>query len=171
MLTALLLSILIICVITDVKSRKIYNKVIFPSLLLGIILNGILFGWTGVTTSLLGFLTGFAILLIPYLMGGMGAGDVKLLALIGAFQGTSFVFATAIYMAVIGGIVGLLVLFFRIGLSGRLKQMAYLLCGIRYGIKPSFLPFKEGLQTTYPYGVAIAGGAITTMMVHGVVSL
>ncbi|MFD1037349.1 prepilin peptidase [Virgibacillus byunsanensis] len=171
MLNGLLLIVLVISVITDLKSRKIYNKVIFPALLLAFLLNGILYGWSGLLESFLGFLTGLGILLIPYLMGGMGAGDVKLLALVGAVKGASFVFISAIYMGLIGGVIGLIVLLFKKGVFNRFKAIFKSLCGIRYGIKPSLKPNKDGLQATFPYGVAIAGGAIMTFMLNGVGSL
>ncbi|WP_088036689.1 prepilin peptidase [Evansella clarkii] len=168
LLNILLFSVLIICLITDLKSRKIYNKVIFPSLLLALLLNVILHGWSGLTGSLLGFAAGLGILLIPYLMGGMGAGDVKLLALIGAIKGASFVFATAILMGVIGGLIGLGIILFRKGFLQRMKSVFYTICGMKYGMKLRDAVGNEGLKKTYPYGVAIAGGAFAAFFLNGV---
>ncbi|WP_407269467.1 prepilin peptidase [Radiobacillus sp. PE A8.2] len=167
LLNLLLFTVLLICVITDLQSRKIYNKVIFPAILIALLINMIFLGWNGLLISLLGFISGLALLLIPYLMGGMGAGDVKLLALVGAIKGTSFVLYTGFYMAVIGCVIGVLVLLFRKGVTRRFKQMFYSLCGIRYGLKIPLLQ-KEGLQTTYPYGVAIAAGAVMAFFLKGV---
>lgn len=169
MINYLLFIILCICVVTDLKSRKIYNIVIFPSYILALVINTIINGWSGIAFSLLGFLCGFALLLIPYLMGGMGAGDVKLLALIGALKGASFVFITSIYMAIIGGVIGLLILLFRKGVFTMMKSIIISLCGIRYGLKIPIWIDKSGLQKTYPYGVAIAGGAILTFVLDGVI--
>ncbi|RKQ33260.1 A24 family peptidase [Oceanobacillus halophilus] len=171
MLNILLLTVLIISVITDLKSRKIYNNVIFPSLLLAFVLNGIFDGWSGLLSSFLGFLAGLGVLLIPYLMGGMGAGDVKLLALVGAIKGASFVFMASIYMALIGGLIGLIILLFRKGFFQRIKSIIFSLSSIRYGIKVPMGLDKEVLHTTYPYGVAIAGGAVLTFMFNGVTLL
>lgn len=171
LLNGLLFIALTISVITDLKTRKIYNKVVFPSLLLAFLLNGILFSWSGLLDSLLGFLTGFAILLIPYLMGGMGAGDVKLLALVGAAKGASFVFLSAIYMGIIGGIIGLFIFLFKKGIFNRIKLAIYSLCGIRYGIKIPLALNKDGLKATFPYGVAIAGGVVLTYMLKGAMPL
>lgn len=171
MLNGLLIIVLIISVITDLRYRKIYNKVIFPSLLLAFLLNGILFGFSGLLDSLLGFLTGLGILLIPYLMGGMGAGDVKLLALVGAVKGVSFVFVSAIYMGVFGAIIGLIVLLLRQGFFQRLKALVHSLCGIRYGLKMTVILDKEGLKETIPYGVAIAGGVFMAFVFNGVITL
>ncbi|WP_205603786.1 A24 family peptidase [Bacillus mesophilus] len=163
----LLLIVLLICLVTDLKSRKIYNKVIFPSLLLTFILHFSLDGLSGLGFSLLGFVVGFSILLIPYFLGGMGAGDVKLLAVIGAMKGMNFVILTSIYMALLGGVIALLVLMFRKGALQRIKSIFYSMSCFRSGVRlPLFLD-KEGLKTTYPYGVAITGGALVSLFYKG----
>ncbi|WP_246943558.1 A24 family peptidase [Bacillus pinisoli] len=166
-LNILLLIVLLICLITDLKNRKIYNNVIFPSLLLTFILHFIFDGWSGLGFSLLGFIVGFSILLIPYFLGGMGAGDVKLLALIGAIKGMQFVLITSVYMALLGGVIALFVLFFRKGAFQRIKSIFYTMSCFRSGVKlPLFLD-KEGLKATYPYGVAITGGALLSLFYKG----
>ncbi|MCD8508812.1 MAG: prepilin peptidase [Bacillus sp. (in: Bacteria)] len=170
LLNLLLIIVLIICVVTDLKSRKIYNKVIFPSLLLALTLNILFHGWSGLQDSLLGFLLGLGILLIPYMMGGMGAGDVKLLALIGAIMGPAFVFSTTIYIALLGGVFGIVILLVRSGIFQNLKSTITALRGITYGIKPELI-LKKGLKTKFPYGVAIAGGALLAFFINGVAFL
>jgi prepilin peptidase CpaA len=167
----LLLVVLFICLITDLKSRKIYNKVIFPGLLVALLLNLFQFGWDGLFTSLLGFIVGLSILLIPYFMGGMGAGDVKLLALIGALKGVSFVLATAVYMAIIGGVIGVAILVFRKGFLFRLRSVLFLVISLINGLKPSIGLDKSALNKTYPYGVAITGGAFIALLMNGVLPL
>lgn len=156
----LLIILLLICVVTDVRERKIYNKVLFPTFLIAMSYHFISAGTEGLTSSLLGTLTGFAILLIPYLMGGMGAGDVKLLAVIGALKGVSFVLMTSVFMALIGGIIGIGIILFRKGVTYRLKQLFYFLVFKRQGVESPFGFDKAALQTTFPYGVAIALGAV-----------
>lgn len=163
----ILITVLIICIFTDLKERKIYNKVIFPALLLAFIFQTITGGWIGLQAAFLGFFVGLGVLLIPYLLGGMGAGDVKLLALIGALKGTVFVLNTAIYMALIGGMIALFVLLFRKGAIERLKGIGYFLHGRRYGLKTPFVINKDALTATYPYGLAIAGGAVVSLVAKG----
>lgn len=160
---AILIMILVICLITDIKERKIYNKVIFPGLLIAVAGSAVMNGWEGVTQSMLGFLTGLGILLIPYLLGGMGAGDVKLLALIGAFKGTMFVLNTALFMALVGGLIALGILLFRKGL---IKRLIYAFATRRYGLKISLID-KESMKATYPYGVAIVAGAFISFIAKG----
>ncbi|HZG70967.1 MAG TPA: prepilin peptidase [Chondromyces sp.] len=169
LLNILLFTVLLICVITDIRSRKIYNKIIFPSLILAFSLHVVHSGWAGLTESLLGFATGLGILLIPYLLGGMGAGDVKLLALIGAIKGAPFIFATAIYMGIIGGVIAISILLFRKGVFERLKNIFYFIFSLFNGLKIPLAIDKEGYKTTFPYGVAIAGGAVVNFFVNGAV--
>jgi prepilin peptidase CpaA len=159
-LNILLISIIIICVITDLRSRKIYNAVIFPGLLLAFLTHFIMSGWVGLGQSIAGFITGLGVLLVPYLLGGMGAGDVKLLALVGAVKGISFVLTTAVYMALLGALIAVIVLLCRKGMVMRFVTFFYFMYGLRYGIKFPLNIQKGALSATYPYGVAIAGGVI-----------
>jgi prepilin peptidase CpaA len=164
---AILILVLLICVITDLKSRKIYNNIIFPALLLGICSHMVASGWSGLFFSLKGFLLGLGLLLIPYLMNGMGAGDVKLLALIGALKGSLFVFYTAIYMGLIGGLIALGILLFRKGFFKRIQGIFYTMGCWRLGVRLPILVEKDALTQTYPYGVAIAGGAALCLAMKG----
>jgi prepilin peptidase CpaA len=167
LINSLLVVILVICLITDLKYRKIYNKVVFPSLIIALVLNLYFDGWVGLLNSIEGFFIGLGLLLIPYLMGGMGAGDVKLLALVGALKGTAFVLFTAVYMALLGGVIGVGILLFKKGVRERVLSFVYSLAGKRYGMKLPHKFTKDAMKTTYPYGVAIAGGAFISLFFKG----
>jgi prepilin peptidase CpaA len=156
----LLFILLLICVITDLKERKIYNAVLFPFLLLALFLNFITGGIQGLTDAVFGMLVGLGILLIPFLLGGMGAGDVKLLAVIGGLKGVAFVLAASVFMALAGGIMAIFILVFRKGVKTRLTQIIYFYLGLFNGVRFPLLQDQEAMKTTYPYGVAIAAGAI-----------
>jgi prepilin peptidase CpaA len=160
----LLIILLIICVVTDLKERKIYNKVLLPSFIIALTIHIFADGLSGLTSSILGALVGLSILLIPYLMGGMGAGDVKLLAVVGAINGIQFVLITTLYMAIAGGVIGIFILLFRKGFIYRLKQLYYFIAFRRQGINMLIGIDKEAMSTTYPYGVAIAVGAVLAII-------
>jgi prepilin peptidase CpaA len=70
----------------DVRERRIPNWLTFPAAAVGLLL-GMLSGWQGFVFSARGLVVGLALLMIPYLMQGQGAGDVKLLAALGSFVG------------------------------------------------------------------------------------
>jgi prepilin peptidase CpaA len=147
-------------VITDLRERKIYNSILLPFLLAAWILHAITGGLHGFLGAFFGTIVGLGILLIPYLLGGMGAGDVKLLAVIGGIKGAAFVLMTSFYMALAGGIIAILVLLFHKGFKRRMKQIIYFLHGLLNGNRIPILPDSEAMKTTYPYGVAIAAGAL-----------
>jgi prepilin peptidase CpaA len=156
----LLIILLGICVFTDLFERKIYNAVLLPFLCGGFFLNTLSSGPNGFEQSFFGMVVGFAILLIPFLLGGMGAGDVKLLAVIGAIKGMMFVIIAAFYMAIAGGIMAIFVILLRKGIKIRLYQVVYFFHGLLNGLRFPIVADKNSLKKTYPYGIAIAAGAI-----------
>jgi prepilin peptidase CpaA len=78
--------------IFDIRERRIPNFLVFPAALIGLIFNLIWRGWGGLGFGLKGLGLAFLLLFIPYLVGGMKAGDVKFLMAIGAFTGATDVF-------------------------------------------------------------------------------
>jgi prepilin peptidase CpaA len=88
----------LIASITDVWKYKVHNVLTLPLLVGGLVYHGFHGGWAGLTDSMFGALFGFACLLVFYVMGGMGAGDVKLMAGVGAWLGmptTFYVFVAS----------------------------------------------------------------------------
>lgn len=162
-----LVVVLIICVVTDINERKIYNKVVFPALLMAWIGHGVTGGWYGLKMSIAGFLVGLGILLIPFVMGGMGAGDVKLLALVGALKGTVFVLTAALYMALIGAGIALVILLCRKSAFQAAYSVCFYLYGLQVGLKVPVYVSRDSLSATYPYGIAIAGGGIAGLFGMG----
>ncbi|SES16593.1 prepilin peptidase CpaA [Gracilibacillus ureilyticus] len=157
MIDVFLLIILAICVITDLRSRKIYNKVVFPALLITFFYQFVTGGWESLSHSFIGFLIGFSLLLIPYFLGGIGAGDVKLLGLIGAMKGGMFVFQSFIYIALIGAVIALFVLFIRRDFWKSIYNYTVYKQRIKSGV----------LTGAYPYGIAIAGGVAVQIVMQG----
>ena len=70
-------------------------------------------GWMGAAHALAGAAAGFAVFLIFYLLGGMGGGDVKLMAGFGALLGTGRLIEAALWTAGVGGLLALGVLAFQ----------------------------------------------------------
>ena len=95
---SIVLAAAMVAAVLDVWKFKVYNALTLPLLLSGLAYHGLTEGWSGLGTSALGVLFGFAVLLVPYAMGGVGAGDVKLMAAVGAWLGmpmTLYVFAAS----------------------------------------------------------------------------
>jgi prepilin peptidase CpaA len=141
--------------ITDIRKRKILNSITFPAMVTGLLYNTVLTGWDGFLFSLYGILLGFGLLMIPYILGGMGAGDVKLLGAIGALKGASFVFGAFIYIALIGGIIAIIILLKNKGLFDAFKRIQFsILTRSLNGLNQSEM--NGGI----PYGVPISVGTV-----------
>lgn len=167
LIDVIFLIVLVVCFITDCREQKIYNKIVLPSILIVLILNSWYYGFYGFELSSLGFLTGIGILIIPYLFGGMGAGDVKLLAFIGAAKGVTFVINSAIFMAVIGGIVALAILIFNKQAVGFFKSVLSLIVSFFYKVRRDIDFSNSGGKNKFPYGIAIVAGALICQFFKG----
>ena len=73
--------------LTDVWRFQVYNVLTFPLLAAGLAYHMVTGGWGGLALSLAGITFGLVVFVVPYLMGGMGAGDVKFVAALGAWLG------------------------------------------------------------------------------------
>jgi prepilin peptidase CpaA len=95
--------------VTDVRAFRVPNAITYPFALAGLAYHGLTPGGWGLGMSLLGMAVGFAVLLFLHLLGAVGAGDVKLMAGVGAWLGASLAIylfaiaaaATAVYSVVV----------------------------------------------------------------------
>lgn len=159
----------------DLKSRKIPNYLTLTVTAAGLI-GGFLFfvfkgdlqgGWQWLLFSGKGWLFGIGVFLIPFMMGGMGGGDVKLLGAIGALKGVSFVIETALFGALWGGVLALMAILFkkqpqilkRFGFGLKLFALSGGQAGKDFMLPDENVNEKEKLYV--PYGVAIFLGLLT----------
>ena len=75
------------CAVIDYRTMKIPNWLTVPAAILGLVFHVVLPGGSGPLWSLAGFAIGFGLLIVPWLLGGGGMGDVKMLAALGAWLG------------------------------------------------------------------------------------
>lgn len=94
----------------DSRTRRIPNRLVMAAAAVGLVLGLVTGGLRGLGESLLGLLAGGAILFVPFALGWMGAGDVKLLAAIGAILGPKGAVYSILYGAIVGGIISAVVL-------------------------------------------------------------
>jgi prepilin peptidase CpaA len=154
LLDFVLFLILLISLVTDLRRHKIYNSVTLPAVGLGLTWHTGSGGWTGFLFSGEGMLLGFGLLLVPYLLGGMGAGDVKLLAAVGALTGPAFVFSSFLYSSMIGGVIALIIIIRSSGWKQSLLRIGH-----------ASLKFRSNaVQGAFPYGVAIAIGTLAAYL-------
>ena len=104
-INVVLVWLLVTCFVTDWREGKIFNKVTFPSMAAGLVLCGAFGlvngkGAVGFQWALLGWAVGMGIQWVPFMLGFAKAGDVKLLAAVGALKGWAFCVCGFLYGAV-----------------------------------------------------------------------
>lgn len=100
----------IAAIVDDLARRQISNWIPCSAFAAGLILQTVEGGWRGAGSALLGTLTGGAVFLIFYLLGGMGGGDVKLMAGFGAVLGVKQLLEAALWTAGCGGLMAFVVI-------------------------------------------------------------
>lgn len=104
-----LFAVLSVSAVIDYRIQKIPNLITFPAIIIAVIYHTILNGFGGLTFSLLGLVAGIAVFILPYIMGGMGAGDAKLMGAVGAMIGWQGVCVAFLYVALTGGIYAIII--------------------------------------------------------------
>ena len=112
------LAIAFVACITDLRSRRVPNMLTFGAALAGLAFHALAPGGDGAVAAMLGWVIGIAVFFLPFVLGGLGGGDVKLLGALGAWLGPTDGIWLALYTGVAGGVmaVGVAVA------SGYLKQ-------------------------------------------------
>src|SRR5262245_11754200 len=155
---------LLVAAVIDGWKLKVPNWLTFPMIVGGWIFGVVAGGWVGLGDSLLGTIVGLALLLPAYAIGGMGAGDVKLLAGVGAWVGARTTFYAFCASAVVGGVIAIAMVL--VGRSWRKhqKQFVTILSEMLTIGKPSELAAiaaqRKRSMLLLPYGIPIAIGTI-----------
>ncbi len=155
----LLLGLLGVAVASDVRRHRIPNLLILVGLALGLAGQAYADGLGGLGNGLLGVLLGFALFLPFYALGGMAAGDVKLMAMVGSFLGPATVFWAAAFTLMAGSVLGILVLL-RNKELGRFLQRYWAMAGLRSYIQAA--P-DDAARQRFPYALAILLGTLLSL--------
>jgi prepilin peptidase CpaA len=153
--------VLVIATFTDVRNRRIPNWLVLPFLVLGIVVSGLLHGWHGVGSSLAGAALGFFIYGFLFWMGGMGAGDVKLCAAIGAWIGPGQLLISLVFTGLAGGA---MVLIWALS-AGFFKELFLHTADLAFGSKErGEVTLSNPLRRKMPYAPAIAVGTLISFI-------
>jgi prepilin peptidase CpaA len=156
-LNVLLGLVLAIACTTDLRSRRIPNLLTFTTVLFGLWLNVVFYGFDGLRDSASGLGIALAMLFPLFLLRWMGAGDVKLMMAIGALKGPEFAFYACLWAAVFGAIIALIGLIKARRLTLSLQHMLY----------SGLMPQTDGSFMTgswrMPYAPAIALGCVLVL--------
>ncbi|MBW1744717.1 MAG: prepilin peptidase [Deltaproteobacteria bacterium] len=161
-LTIALCTILILAAVQDLRVQKIPNLLTYPTMGMGVIYHSVTNGLDGFFFAATGLAAGIGLLIVPYIMGGMGAGDAKLMGAIGAVVGPKGVFTAFLFSAVIGGLYALLLILLR----GQLRREfveRHLMTLKTFLFTRQFIPIPAAEDAKKPklcYGIAIAFGTL-----------
>lgn len=176
--TVLLISLVLVASVTDVRRHKIFNWTTYPGILLAVGLNGMgealvaagwatsaelrTWGWIGLGPSLLGFLVCGFVLLACFVFFSVRGGDVKLMAMLGAFLGVERGVEALLWTFVAGGCAGLLVLVWRVGawrlIARGLRQLYW---SVRLG---RWVPLAENERTQLKTPLFLAPSALLAVV-------
>ena len=155
---------LILAAVIDGFELKVPNWLTYPMIISGWVYSGVYFGWEGIGWSHLGPVIALCLLLPAYAIGGMGAGDVKLLAGVGAWVHGTHVFYAFCLSAVMGAIIAVLMVLVRRAWQKHLSQFWMILGEITTIRDPEQLAQiaaeRKSSMLLLPYGIPIALGSI-----------
>ncbi|VVO17661.1 prepilin peptidase [Pseudomonas fluorescens] len=157
--TVLLLGLLGYAVASDLRRHRIPNLMVLLGLALGLTSQVQAAGLSGLGNGTLGMLIGFGLFLPMYAVGGMAAGDVKLMAMVGAFLTPQDALWAALYSLMAGGLCGFLIVLVR-GQIRRTVGRYWLMLRARAYLAPLE---DEVAGKPFPYSVAILLGTLTSV--------
>lgn len=164
--TGILVLLLLVAAFSDIRTGRIPNWLVFGGALYAVVYNAFfpLFPRDiGIVFALGGLAVGLAAFLPLYIFRAMGAGDVKLMAMVGAFLGASATLGSVLATLIAGGVLALALTL----VTGRIAQMLRNVTMVFRGAMLTFATGVGGLAGPdgpsagkMPYGVAIAAGTI-----------
>lgn len=154
----------LIAIVWDLKYHKIPNWLTLPAMLLGVVINLALNPgeWY---VPFAGLLAGFILLFIPFALGGIGGGDLKLLAALGAILGVRAVLWIFLIGGVAGGLFSALAIIFKMGFregSIRIFSIFNAMGNVKNQDKTVNSPSKQYI----PYGLPIVFGLVLTLIIQ-----
>lgn len=116
----------LIAAVCDLRFGRIPNKLTFPAILAGWLLNLFFFGAHGILYSIAATIAGIAIYFGPAIVGAIGMGDVKLMGAVGALAGGIFALNVFLYSSVLGIFHAFLILYLNYGKNAiRVLSISY----------------------------------------------
>ena len=160
-----LLAVLLVAAVYDVRYRRIPNWTTVTGVVLGLALNAFLrspadawFSFAGLLFALRGLGLAFGVYFVLYLIRAMGAGDVKLMAAVGALVGWQDWLGIFFVTAILGGVMGTILIVSRGRIAKTLSNIGFILGEMKAG-RPAHVK-REELDARNPKAFGLAHGAV-----------
>jgi prepilin peptidase CpaA len=160
---ALVAAFITAAAVTDYRTRKIPNWLNVSAAIAGLVYHSFAPGGFGPLMSLAGFAIGFCLLLLPWLLGGGGMGDVKMLAALGAWLGPLYILIAFAMGAGFASCMAMCVMFGSVVASGISRtQRKYLTAGASGGTINGDGKVKKA-KRVLPFAIPVALGTWLTL--------
>lgn len=145
---------------TDYKASRIPNNLVLAGIAGGLFIN-LFNGMEGLLFALKGMAFGFGVLLVIYMLGGVGAGDVKLFAALGAISGVNFTLSTLVYSLFAAAVIGIIMVALKGELGLRMKKLFYTVVAVvTLGRIKIISNLKESQGFRFPFMYAVLPGLL-----------
>ncbi|MCB1907095.1 MAG: prepilin peptidase [Rhodocyclaceae bacterium] len=164
---SILISILTVACWFDMRERRVPNALILAGMLIAPVLGWAEAGAPGIGSALAGLAAGLAVLLPFFVLRMVGAGDVKLMSVVGGFTGAAALLPIALYTFIAGGLLAAVSLLATRSGAQALSNFRLLLLSMTSRVSGASVTTADlGLKTAcrLPYAVAIACGVLAWLL-------
>ena len=160
---AVTVALVVACAVVDWRTGRIPNALTLPAVAAGLVLHALSNGGDGLAFSAKGLALGAGVFFVPYYLGGLGAGDVKLMGAVGALLGWHLTLVALIYTALAGGLCAVLAM-----VRARAVSSTFARLGVMFQLLFANKRFPsadsiEGKSVTIPYALPVALGTIAAV--------
>jgi prepilin peptidase CpaA len=168
----MLIGLLLFCSVTDLSMRRVPNAVLLPALMTALFLNSVVDGLGGLVDSIAGLAVGLLMLMPLHVLGRMGAGDIKLLGVVGSILGAWGAIVAGLATMMAGGILALVYMIWLVIKPAIVSQTSRVLHRIsgKAAAPPEGTTWQTVRATEIPYAVAIAVGTFATLAYLGLLT-
>jgi len=157
-------ALLVLAAVWDLATARIPNWLTIPAAAGAVAWHATVSGWSGLLAGTAGWLVGIALLLLPWLLGGLGAGDAKLMGAVGAFLGPKGCFAAFLGTALVGGVAAIALLAWHGALGPACRRWLRMGTLLTLGQPGYEAPPEPERVPRLRYGFAIALGTIGVLL-------
>lgn len=164
-----LLTLVVTAAIYDLRFRRVPNWLTLAGVVVGVGGHAAVSGWAGCKTALAGLGLGFGAYLVLYLLQGVGAGDVKLMAAVGAIAGSRDWLLIFLFTAMSGGLLALIVITMRGRVRTTLRNIGFVFGELLHLRQPFLrrdeLSVQSKMSVKLPHAISIAAGSVLFLLV------